>query len=395
MRSFKGRKLTMFEPLTQESCAEKLKYPIVEVGQNWNLKGKPELKTAGITELIAKLNTKYRILKSGKIIPNIEKQPNHLFEFSHTVIVKGLIENLQNDEIIKDMHLSWFVGVSETETLIEKYRRVEKNGFVTKKEGKALWDESRLHLHLGNKIDNIMKNIFNNTCSKETLENLPSGVKGLVAMCYKVLHLKPIMGGVKVAIVQSGHSFEKNDPRYCCDICNREYVGTIPVTEIDLVGYDPKEKQCVLIELKTFKNNFLDKNTLNKYNHQAWLSWMGFSATFPHLRHATRSIIIVVSVSSGLIQVYNVRPPPVTKRFLTHFPIIKSMCPRKYKSYTPTIAVPKIKSSFITGKLNKNGDIEISRAPNEQKLCQKRKIVHDLAVHETTPKFKPKNYPQE
>jgi hypothetical protein len=349
----------LFKSLNRRSCAQRLAKPALIVGKNWTLVDSPRVETFGITVPLNNLTTGFRTLQNGRVIPRIKKKRNDLFEFTHVVINRGLLDRKTNEAILENIHMARFINPEEIIKFIDAYRGIlGPRSMVTLQKGIVLWHRHTFHLKIGNLIDKDLKDIFRG----ERPEVLLPGVRSLAGFFYNVLKLVPMGGGIRVALDRPTNRFPVGDPRYCCQTCATAYRGPVPVTEVDLVGYDPEQRQCVLVELKTFKSAEIDAKLLRKYQLQAWLTWMAFSKTYPTLMHHTRAVIVVVSLSHGSIRAYNVRPPAVSKKLISTFKVLGAMCPNHYKSLTPAVCKPVIKGAFITAMIQENGDLHVARS---------------------------------
>nr|ANK58028.1 hypothetical protein EsHV1_ORF60 [Esocid herpesvirus 1] len=226
------------------------------------------------------------------------------------------------------------------------------------------WNGMKIHCKIGIDLDSTLKTVFKMIGGEiprndKFISDLPKGAVDILSM-FRSMNIVPVTGGLKVAMVPP----ITGDP--CSTVCYHTCVGCAQLknekvglmTEIDLVGFDVKEQQCVLVEMKTYKNKTVDQMKLKQYLTQAWLNWVLFSLSYPSLSPYTRSILVVVSLVSHATYIYNVRSRTVTPKMRKYFPFLAAMCPERLHRLTPVNSRPSVKSPslvFVKGSWDASG----------------------------------------
>nr|UNP64353.1 hypothetical protein [Salmonid herpesvirus 1] len=359
--------------LTIEQCRLALNSPKIIIDDNRRVDDSP---TLGITAVLTKM---YPTAKKGKDggAYSFGVNSNVMFE---TTFLEISSQMRRGERKLETLSVARFFPSVIMEPIFDAFAHlVETKGRLDKGAAKTIWDTSGIHSIAGTRLDMIMKNIFLNNVDKvsETERQLV-GVKALCRTLTETCHLVPLTAGTRVTHGQlHGH----------CDICNSAYEGQRFVTEMDLLAWDTMNKQCVVIELKTYKNALLPPSLLKKYTTQTWLTWLMFCCTYPSLAPYTRAILVVVYATTGLIQIFNVSSCIVNRRLKSYFPFLKHMCADYTKYLTPTLSKPAVKNAFVGVKVTMSGDIEVATSKDYNPTTGTLKVP--------VVKFPPKRLPGE
>nr|ANK58033.1 hypothetical protein SiHV1_ORF60 [Silurid herpesvirus 1] len=340
--------------LSRATCDNLLDMPL-ELITNWRFKTRPDIPTHGITAAVAMLHLNaVRTIPGRGVVSKVGKGNDFL-----TYLFQDYNRLFKTGGDSRESILGYLLPPDRTETFFKLFREVEP---FTKANFTKRCKEIKFSAAVGIGFDTVMKGIFNRIITM-TPEMVPPMAKGLCSVLAQN-KITPLRGGLYVGEI----------PRACgnhCAKCGADYTVRPErfVTEIDLVGFDASDNTCVLIEVKTYKNNVLPQEILNKYNTQAWISWFLFGLMYPHLRQRTKAIIAVITGSSRLVQLFTVRCPPITARLIKSFPFLGEYCLLMQRMMTSTSMRYLVRAPFVAAHVSGWGaDVSIEIFNQSTKL---------------------------
>ncbi|AAA88163.1 ORF60 [Ictalurid herpesvirus 1] len=354
--------------LSKARCVELLEMPIETINGDWRFKASPHVTTRGVTEGVALLHmNSVRVVPGKGVVSRVDRANDFLSFLYHDIsrISAGTCEP-------RESMLAVILPIDKVEEYVAKFRRVEPftmGGF--REACRAL----KFSAAVGTIFDRIMKDIFNRSPTL-AMDGIPPLAKGL-CFVLKSRGITPIRGGLLVGEI----------PKACgdhCPKCGAQYATRKSrfVTEIDLVGFDSTDNTCVLIEVKTYKNSVLPIAVLKKYNTQTWINWFLFGLMYPHLRQYTKSLIAVVSPAGRVVQLFNVRSPPITRRMISAFPFLGEYCPQMRRMMTAAAMTYVIKAPFVAAHVTGTDNVSIEVFSQSNKLPPNKWATDDAARRE-------------